>query len=80
MIHTPVVTKLCINGSASDDSDEWTEEVKAHNEKCLMIRLRRQRSRPRGSVTKEVVVTAWSLFKGGRFIFRWTGSFVYEGR
>ena len=33
MIHRPVVTKLWINLKANDGSDEWTEEMKAHNEK-----------------------------------------------
>ena len=33
--HRPVVTKLWINGRASKNRDEWTEEVRAHCEKCL---------------------------------------------
>ena len=35
VIHRPVVTKLWINGRASEDRDEWTEEVRAHCEKRL---------------------------------------------
>ena len=34
VIHRPMVTKLCINGRASEDRDEWTEEVRAHYERC----------------------------------------------
>ena len=34
MTHSKVVTKLWINGRASEDKDEWTEEVRAHCEKC----------------------------------------------
>ena len=29
-----MVTKLWINGRASEDKDEWTEEVRAHDDKC----------------------------------------------
>ena len=35
VIHRPVVTKLSINGRASEDRDEWTEEVRAHCDKRL---------------------------------------------
>ena len=54
MIHKPVVTKPCINGRASEDRDEWTKEVRAHDEKCCdktetsavhAERIRQQRSR-----------------------------------
>ena len=34
VINRPVVTKLCVNGRASEDRDEWTEEVGAHCERC----------------------------------------------
>ena len=34
VIHRPVVTKLWVNGRASEDTDEWTEEVKTHCERC----------------------------------------------
>ena len=34
VIYRPVVTKLWVNGRASEDRDEWTEEVKAHCERC----------------------------------------------
>ena len=34
VIHRPVVTKLWVNGRASEDRDEWTEEVRAHCERC----------------------------------------------
>ena len=30
VFHKPLVTKLSINGRASEDGDEWTEEVSAH--------------------------------------------------
>ena len=30
----PVIRKLWVTGRASDDSDEWTEEVRAHCERC----------------------------------------------
>ena len=30
----PAVTKLWINGRASEDRDEWTEEVRVHCERC----------------------------------------------
>ena len=29
-----MVTKLWVNGRASEDRDEWTEEVRAHCERC----------------------------------------------
>ena len=55
VIHRPVVTKLWINGRASDHRDEWTEEVRAHCEKSYhdktetsevqAERIRHQRSR-----------------------------------
>ena len=60
MIHRPVVTvtKLWVNGRASEDRDEWTEEVRAHCEKCYddkmetsevqAERIRCQRSRGDG--------------------------------
>ena len=35
VVRRPVVTKLWINGRASEDRDEWTEEVRAHCEKCF---------------------------------------------
>ena len=35
VIHRPVVTKLWMNGRASDHKDEWTEEVRAHCGKRL---------------------------------------------
>ena len=34
VIHRPVFTKLWVNGRASEDRDEWTEEVRAHCENC----------------------------------------------
>ena len=34
VINRPVVTKLWVNGRASEDGDEWTEEVRAHCERC----------------------------------------------
>ena len=34
IVKRPVVTKLWINGRASEDRDEWNEEVKLHCEKC----------------------------------------------
>ena len=34
VVHRPVVTKLWINGRASEERDEWTEEVRAHCERC----------------------------------------------
>ena len=50
-----LVTKLWINGRASEDRDEWTEEVRVHCEKCYddkmetsevqAERIRHQRSR-----------------------------------
>ena len=33
VINRPVVTKLWVNGRASEDRDEWTEEVRAHCER-----------------------------------------------
>ena len=54
VINRPVVTKLWVNGRASDDRDEWTEEVRAHCERCYddkaetpevqAERIRRQRT------------------------------------
>ena len=34
MINRPVVTKLSVNGRASEDRDEWTEEVQVHCGRC----------------------------------------------
>ena len=34
VIHRPVVTQLWVNGRASEDRDEWTEEVRGHCERC----------------------------------------------
>ena len=34
MNHRRVVTKLWVNGRASEDRDEWTEEVRDHCERC----------------------------------------------
>ena len=34
VIHRPAVTKLWVNGRASEDRDEWTEEVRARCVKC----------------------------------------------
>ena len=34
VINRLVVTKLWVNGRANDDRDEWTEEVRAHCERC----------------------------------------------
>ena len=54
VINRPVVTKLWVNGRASEDRDESTEEVRAHCERCYddkaetlevqVERIRRQRS------------------------------------
>ena len=52
VIHRPMVTKLWVYGRASEDRDEWTEEVRARNcERCYddkaetseAGRIRRQR-------------------------------------
>ena len=34
MINKSVVTKLWVNGRASEDRDGWTEEVRGHCERC----------------------------------------------
>ena len=34
VINRPVITNLWVNGRASEDGDEWTEEVGAHCERC----------------------------------------------
>ena len=34
VINRPVVTKLWISGRASEDRDEWTEEVRVHCGRC----------------------------------------------
>ena len=34
VINRTVVTKLWVNGSATEDGDEWTEEVRAHCKRC----------------------------------------------
>lgn len=54
VINRLVVTKIWVNGRASAHRDEWTEEVRAHCERCyddkeefpevLVERIRRQRS------------------------------------
>ena len=39
MVHRPVVTKFWVNGRASENRDEWTEEVRADCEKCYDDKL-----------------------------------------
>ena len=34
VINRPVITRLWVNGRASEDRDEWTEEVRAHCDRC----------------------------------------------
>ena len=34
VINRPVFTKLWVDGRASEDRDEWTEDVRAHCESC----------------------------------------------
>ena len=34
VINRPVIAKLWVNGRVSEDRDEWTEEVRAHCERC----------------------------------------------
>ena len=34
MFNRSIVTKLWVNGHASDDRDKWTEEVRTHCERC----------------------------------------------
>ena len=34
VINRPVITKLWVKGRASEDRDEWTEEARAHCERC----------------------------------------------
>ena len=34
VINRRVVTNLWVNGRASEDRDEWTEEISAHCERC----------------------------------------------
>ena len=80
VIHRPVVTKLKINGRASEDGDEWTEGVRAHCEKVTTTKRRRLRSRPEGLVTKEVAVTAWSFSKADTYRSQSTGFSVHGGK
>ena len=60
VINRPVVTKFWVNFLASEDRDEWTEEVRAHCERCYddkaetpevqAERIRRQRTGGDGRV------------------------------
>ena len=34
IVKNPVVTKLWVNGRATEDREEWSEEVRSHCEKC----------------------------------------------
>ena len=34
VVNRLVVTKLWVNSRASEDRNEWTEEVRAHSERC----------------------------------------------
>ena len=69
VITRSVVTKLWVNGRASEDRDEWTEEVRSHCEHCYddkaetsevqAERIRRQRtSGDRRAALQERRVTA----------------------
>ena len=51
VIHRLVVTKLWINGRASEDREPTVKNV-------MTTKRKRLRSRPKGFVTKEVAVTA----------------------
>ena len=53
VINTPVVTKLWVNGRASEDRDEWTEGIRAHCERKL-LKYRPRGFEDRGSVVIDV--------------------------
>ena len=71
LLRKSVVTKLWVNGRASEDRDEWTKEVRTHCEKCYGDTL--QRCRPKGSVTREIVETVWLPSKADGYGSQSTG-------
>ena len=48
VINRSVVTKLLDNGRASEDTDQWTEEVKLHCERCYDDKAEPLRCRLKG--------------------------------
>ena len=81
VINWPVVTKLWVNGRASEDRDESTEEVRAHCERCYddkaetlevqVERIRRQRSSCDRRLAHEgrlVTITADKVRRRGKML------------
>ena len=73
VINRLVLTKLWVNGRASEDRDEWTAEVRGHCERCYddkaetlhvhAERIRRQRTSVDRSVAlqgRRVTITQWT--------------------
>ena len=83
VINRPVITKLWVNGRASEDRDEWTEEVRAHCERCYddkdepseiqAERIRRQRisgDRRAAFQGRRVTITVDRVFRARGKILR----------
>ena len=47
-VQRPIVKKLWINGKASEDRDEWMEEMRSTAKVVMTTRMRRRRCRKRG--------------------------------
>ena len=81
VIHRPVVTKLWINGRASEDRDEWAEEMRAHCEKRYHDKTENSEVEAEERfVTKEIAVTAWPLSKASIYRSQLTGFSLHDGK
>ena len=56
------------------------EGGESHREKCYDDKTETSEVQVKGFVTKEVMVTAWSLFTSARYRSQSTGLFVHEGK
>ena len=80
VVKKPVVTKLCVNGRATEDREEWCEEVRLHCENALMTNQRRRKNKLSASEYSDAEVTARLLFKVGECRSQSTGYLVRAGR
>ena len=79
VVKKPVVTKLWVNGTATQDREEWCEAVRLHCEKCYDDKSETsEKQAERIRIGAEV--TARLLFKDGECRLQSTGYFVRAGR
>ena len=80
VVKKPVVTKLWVNGRATEDREEWSEEVRAHCEKCYDDKSETPEVQAKESGNRDAEVTAWLLFKVGECRLQSTGYYGHVGR